>query len=158
MGELFQGVFTSDEMQVDRHVFRVDGAAMLSITLLDGAFEHVLVEVKDPTGAMRALLTYKTRIKQACITDSILTTTNGCVPGPILDGDWTVEVVRTYPVNGGYSLRIDGNLGAVPRHGDNPIDVDRKAVVEPRSGWFAGDFHTHSMYSDGRIIASRKVV
>ena len=148
---LFKGTFTSEEMQVDRHRFHVSGATMLSFTLLEGKFEHVLVEVKDPTGTMRALLTYKTRIKQACLTDSEITTTNGCVAGPIQDGDWSIEVVRTYPVEGGYSLRVDENLGALPRGGFNPINLDREAVIEPRAGWFAGDFHTHSMYSDGRI-------
>lgn len=148
---LFHGTFTSEEMQVDHHVFHVEDAAMLSFTLLDGEFEHVLVEVKDPSGAMRALLTYKTRVKQACLTDSGLTSTNGCVPGPISDGDWTLDIVRTYPVEGGYSLRIDVNLGSLPREGSNPLKVDRGAIVEPRSGWFVGDFHAHGMYSDGRI-------
>lgn len=147
----FCGVFHDSITQLDSFTFEVNGVDSIHFTLLEGAFEHFFLIVKDPEQTVRALLTYKTRLKQYSLTTSALTSDNNTLPGPLQNGTWSAQIIRTYPVKGSYEFEVAFNLGASCRKSENPMLTDRQKHQDTRTGWFRGDFHLHSAYSDGRI-------
>lgn len=148
---LIEGEFNSDITQIQNYAFEVNGVSSIHFTLLEGAFEHFFILVKDPHKEIRALLTYKTRMKQYCLSKTPLTSDNNTVPGELPDGTWTVQIVRTYPIAGGFKLSVDTVLGEQEKPGRSVLMQRFDELKDPRSGWYQGDFHTHSAYSDGRV-------
>lgn len=148
---IIEGVFDTGITQIDSYVFEVKGANSLHFTLLDGAFEHFFVLVKDPLGTLRALLSYKTRVKTYCLSTSYLHSDNYTLAGELYDGTWSIEIVRTYPVQGGYKLQIESDLGTAEKKGKNPLLCPQSLITDKRTGWYRGDFHMHSAYTDGRV-------
>ncbi len=82
--------------------------------------------------------------------------TPGFVPGPVVAGEWTIEVdvhsviSRADGQPNAYTLRIDSAEGAdlkttVARPTDAPASP---RISEPR--WLRGELHLHSEHSDGR--------
>ena len=148
---LIEGEFNSNITQILNYEFEVSGVSSIHFTLLEGAFEHFFVLVKDPHKEIRALLTFKTRMKQYCLSTSLLTSDNNTVPGLLPDGIWTIQIVRTYPIAGGFKLAVDTMKGEQKKDGRNPLTQCLDEIKDPRSGWYQGDFHMHSAYSDGRV-------
>lgn len=146
-----EGTFNTNTTQIDSYQFEVNGVTSIHLTLLDGAFEHFFVIVKDTQQKIRALLTYKTRIKQYCISSSFETSDNHTISGSIPNGTWTIDVVRTYPIKAGYTLQIDFDLGVTNFSGRNLLQESYHGISDERIGWYRGDFHMHSAYSDGRV-------
>jgi len=76
---------------------------------------------------------------------SPLTATPGYLPGPVEPGTWAVLIGVPNIRQGSedsFSIRVTLH------------DTDRprpSVVVRPGPGWFAGDLHTHSAHSDGRV-------
>lgn len=132
-------------------MFEVDGASSIHFTLIEGAFEHFFVIVKDPLGTIRALLSYKTRVKTYCLSSAYLHSDNNTIAGSIQNGTWSVDVVRTYLVKGGYRLQIEYDLGTTEKKGQNPLASSHDLIRDPDTGWYRGDFHMHSAYTDGRV-------
>ncbi|MFB5268661.1 CehA/McbA family metallohydrolase [Paenibacillus enshidis] len=96
--------------------------------------------------------------------------TCGSVPGPLPQGEWTVQVYGMKPeATATYTLTIQTGLGAPDSEGTLPpvgkyqwtgpvtpgtamsyqnYPWDRVAAVEPR--WYSGDFHMHTRLTDGK--------
>lgn len=73
----------------------------------------------------------------------------GYLPGPPLPGNWSVLVgVASVPERTRYrlSIRLSSDLSG-PR-----------GALKSQPGWYAGDLHTHSGHSDGRIASSNTPV
>lgn len=146
-----EGTFNTNTTQIDIYQFEVNGVNSIHFTLLNGAFEHFFIIVKDSFQQIRALLTYKTRCKQYCLSTSFETSSNNMIAGELPNGTWTLEVVRTYPIKNGYSLQIDFDLGIHKEGARNLLQESHCDISDERVGWYRGDFHMHSAYSDGRI-------
>lgn len=152
---LIEGVFHSDITQIERYTFEVSGVKTIHFTLLEGAFEHFFVIVKDPYEKIRALFTYKTRLKTYTLSQVYEESDNDTLSGELYDGTWSIEIVRTYPVQGGFKLQVLFDLGVANLvQGNNPLTTPKDKIYQSREGWYQGDFHLHSAYSDGRITLS----
>ena len=154
----FSGAYNDAPVQIDEHRFEVEGACSLHLLLVTGAFEHVLVYVRDPAGRIRALLSYKTRIHRYVIAAEPGDCTNGAVPGALPDGAWTLEIVRTYPVPGGYEIKIEccsDIYGEPAEETVNPLEVPFGRQVDARARWYRGDLHLHTAWTDGRVSIAR---
>lgn len=148
---IFHEEFSSATTQVIMKEFVIDEVQSIHFRLLEGAFEHFFVIVKDPKKQVRALLTFKTRIKEYCLSASPLTSDNNTIPGVLWKGTWTLQIVRTYPVEGGCCIAVDVDQGTHPKEGQLCLEVDQNRIQDEREGWYQGDFHMHSSYSDGRV-------
>lgn len=146
-----KGRFNNEELQVIETQFEVTDVESIHFRLLEGAFEHFFVIVKDPKQQIRALLTYKTRKKDYCLSPFILTSDNYTVPGVLWNGAWTIQIVRTYPVEGEFTLAVDFNQGTSVQSGKNCLIEPADALYDDREGWYRGDLHLHTAFSDGRV-------
>ncbi|MBV7407045.1 CehA/McbA family metallohydrolase [Enterobacter sp. ENT03] len=145
-GEADDEVFTT--------VIPLHDAKGIDITLQAGPFEHFFLIVKDPQHRMRALLTWKTRIKQYQIRETFADGSNNTLPGKIMAGEWSFTVVKPGRLCGeiAYDIHCCGEVkeNAQPE-AVAVLDKPWNDVVNPRSGWYRGDLHAHSEYSDGRV-------
>ena len=152
---VLKGTFGSDTLQIDSHSFEVECVSSITIKLVSGAFEHVFCVVRDADGVLRALMTYKSRIREATITELPFSTSNTALAGPLPAGTWTIDVVRTYPVAGDYEISVEFDRAIDYTSCDardfNPLATDFEHVVDERDGWYSGDLHAHSAWSDGRV-------
>lgn len=148
---IYREEFSKTNTEVIEKKFEIGDVCSIHFRLIEGAFEHFFVIVKDSKKQIRALLTYKTRLKEYCLTSSLQTSDNNTVPGVLWKGTWTMEIVRTYPVKGGFTLAVDVDQGIHHKDGQDCLKLDKEAVKDEREGWYQGDFHMHSAYSDGRV-------
>lgn len=151
---MIKGMFDQSQTQVFHESFEVNKATSIHFELLEGAFEHFFVVVKDPTAKIRALFTFKTRQKQYVLSKSFTTSDNYTECGAIDDGTWSLDVVRTYPITGGFSINIAFDLGTQATDALSVMHQDFEHLYDEREGWYRGDFHVHSEYSDGRVPQS----
>ncbi len=89
--------------------------------------------------------------------------TPGYLPGPIKEGEWTVEL-DTHMILPGETCNYNLDINFNPKnHGENyptdkslkeqkQIDIYLKELhpVEKPDGWLVGDLHTHTNHSDGQ--------
>lgn len=155
---IFHNTFHTSITEVIEQKFEIGTVHSIHFRLLEGAFEHFFVIIKDSKKQIRALLTFKTRMKEYCLSTSLLTSDNNTVPGILWKGVWTMQIVRTYPIEGGYTLAIDVDQGLHQTYGQNCLIFDKGAIKDEREGWYQGDFHMHSMYSDGRVTHEEIIV
>lgn len=88
--------------------------------------------------------------------------------GEIMEGSWTIDIVvlakETVPSNQPWctciiSFNDETNIikadAAVWQASDKAVfhltEYDTNQVVNPKTGWYKGDFHTHTIYSDGEM-------
>lgn len=158
---VLRGSFTQETLQIDHHAVEIGAATSIVITLLEGTFEHFFCIVRDPSGVQRALITFKTRIKEYRISTLPLSTDNGALPGEIAQGTWTIDVVRPYPVAGGYAIEVvetsDVDYRGWGDYAFNPLATACDELFDARDGWYRGDFHAHSAWSDGRVSLAEVV-
>ncbi len=148
---IIQGNFNDAISQVDHYEFEVNGNKSVHFTLLEGEFQHFFVVVKNPCGKVCAVLSYKTRVKTYCLTNCCSTCSNNMFATELIDGLWSIDVVRTCPIKNGYKLSIEFDLGTLIEEGVNPYAIDNAHIYNLRCGWYKGDLHLHSFYTDGRI-------
>lgn len=146
--------FGEAEYEVFTTVIQVDNAQGIDITLNTGPFEHFFLIVKDPQQRIRALLTWKTRIKQYQICETFDGCSNNTLPGKIMAGEWSFTVVKPGWLCGDIEYEIHCYSG-VKENGQTDtaavLDKSWDEVVNPCSRWYSGDLHAHSEYSDGRV-------
>ena len=154
---LLENKFNNNITQVDRYAFEVKGKKSLHFKLLEGEFQHFFIVVKDPKNEIKAIFTFKTRLKSYYMSNDFNTYSNNSLKGELLDGIWNIEVVRTYPINNGYKIEITfdekedcENLKCEELY-FNPFYQDTKKIYDKRAAWYQGDLHLHSYFSDGRI-------
>jgi hypothetical protein len=134
------------------------GVAELAITLAhDGAANQLDLGLFDPRGhdlgdpagfrgwsgsARRELVVGETAA------------TPGYLPGPIRPGTWHALLgAATVPV-GGLDWRLEVRCRPRRRHGlrFTPRPTADRRVLVAAPGWYRGDLHTHTIYSDGRYL------
>ncbi len=146
--------FTAQPFEVLTTEFNVQDARSINIHLREGVFEHVFMLVKDPQQQLRALLTWKTRLKHFTVGESPETTSNNALAGALQAGVWTITVIRPTPLTGYVEFEIvtrsaqsevvmNSPCAVLSRRWDNVVDAAEK--------WYCGDLHCHSVYSDGRV-------
>jgi len=146
--------FCEAEYEVFTTIIQVNNAQGIDIMLSAGPFEHFFLIVKDPQQRIRALLTWKTRIKQYQIREIFHVGSNNTLPGKIIAGEWSFTVVKPcwfsgeieYEVHCCSDMNEDVKTDAVA-----VLDKPWDEVVNPCSKWYSGDLHAHSEYSDGRV-------
>lgn len=149
--------FNDNDTQVDHYTLEVHDRRSVHFTLMEGAFEHFFIIVKNPTGNIQAIFTFKTRLKDYYITNDFNTYSNNSLCGELLDGTWKIDIVRTYPIEGGYKIKI--SFDEIINNEDidyenkyySPLKQNLTQIYNKRSAWYQGDLHLHSHYSDGRI-------
>ena len=86
------------------------------------------------------------------LTGDHATTTPRLVPGPIPPGRWQLmQWLRDCPKSGvtyKYTITLSFDGPAPPREMPEPPPYD-PGVLNPRSGWYPGELHSHTIYSDG---------
>lgn len=146
----FKGAFDQNETQIFHYSFSINKVTSLHFQLLEGAFEHFFVLVKDPKGVIRGQFTFKTRIKSYVIAETFAEASNLTAWGTLEDGEWSLDVIRTYPIVGGFDIHLAYNLGVIETR-DSIAMAQAVSIEQSGVGWYAGDLHCHSYYSDGRI-------
>ncbi|SFR12864.1 hypothetical protein SAMN04487773_3113 [Enterobacter sp. kpr-6] len=126
----------------------------IDITLCAGPFEHYFLVVKDPRGHIRAVLTWKTRIRDYHIREAFNAGSNNTLPGEIVDGEWTFTVVKPGFISG--EIEYEVHLCASVQDDPQPnaiavLDKSWDEIINPHAGWYCGDLHAHSAWSDGRV-------
>ncbi|MDO5146460.1 MAG: CehA/McbA family metallohydrolase [Eubacteriales bacterium] len=125
--------------------------------------------LKDPEGKLRfqKQLSYSTPI--IVLGKSSTDTTIGGIPGEMMAGEWTIEIylfseyLEQIPEGEKLPLvfrisdekkevpeTIDGDLWADETFGYSRLNKDR--IWKEGTGWYKGDFHTHTQLSDGREL------
>ncbi|WP_182437982.1 CehA/McbA family metallohydrolase [Bombilactobacillus bombi] len=144
------------EIEIHQFNFRVKKAKSIEIDLLDGIFEHALIIVKDPTNKVRILFSFKSRLRQRFLAETDAHTTNGGISGPIMDGIWTLIVIKP-------SLRVTGKYQIEVRFDRSITELDENNYFSPinklsqinlthyNNSWLSAELHSHSYYSDGRV-------
>lgn len=149
---IFAGEFTQKEVENFTFPVPIYNAESIKVTL-DGPFEHMFVILKDPEGKIRALLTFKTRVKSYFINADILHSTNGTVWGELPDGEWELIVVKPQHASGKFLLEVTMNeqFTHAPSSWIDVLHQEHSKIIHLESRWYRGELHAHSYYSDGRV-------
>jgi len=126
--------------------------------------------VFDPRGRLRGQYWGKQAAEQLVITTEAGSSSCATVPGPILEGEWRVEVfgvADSHPLP--WSVTVECGTGPAPADTLPPVgavpwtqgltsvpvlDRERLArVVRRTRAWYRGDFHAHTRASDGHQSA-----
>ena len=145
---IIKGSFNDSELEFLTYNFEVKNTRSICFKLINFPFEHISVIVRDPLSKIRGLFTFKTRQEKFVITNS--SSSNLFNTDVINDGIWTIEVARTYKVDEGFELCIEFNTNDVTNEYYD-IDFDKSKIYNADKGWYSGDLHMHSNYSDGRV-------
>lgn len=121
----------------------------LKITIDSDKFEHFFLIVKDPKGDIRAALTYKTRIKEYIISEDEDYSSYCTKSGKIEIGKWEFTIIKPYEILGGFSILIQSVDFSVKNELEK-IQFEPMKIFNKIKGWYKGDLHIHSTYTDGR--------
>ena len=146
------GIFSGSGIEIFDYKIKMENIRKnISIKLDSEVFEHFFLIVKDPDKKIRALLTYKTRIKEYIISVGKEDTSNGTIYGILPDGVWEFTVIKPYDIKGEFAFEIETDVNT-EKTGYNlellKTDFEKKYSDEKK--WYRGDLHVHSSYSDGR--------
>jgi hypothetical protein len=122
--------------------------------------------VWDPGKKLRVQSLYINEPKEIMLSANPADTSFSAVPGPILKGEWKLEVLAaTYKASPDYRFSFECG------HGTSACDFEKceswtdgsensglflnlydgSKVLKAEQGWFKGDFHTHTTESDGKM-------
>ena len=146
------GIFNEPKIEIFSYKIKLENIRENIFIKLDSeVFEHFFLIVKDPDKKIRALLTYKTRIKEYIISAGKEDTSNGTVCGEFPGGIWEFTVIKPYDIKGEFAFEVETDV-KTEKTGYNlellKSDFDKKYSSEKK--WYKGDLHVHSNYSDGR--------
>ena len=154
----FRGTLTGRDVKRHiPHVFQVpEGATRVRATLgfdpaiVAGHRNMICLSLYDPCTFRGARHRHGNRHAAEIRHDSA---TPGFLPGPLPAGDWVVQL-ETHMVMPGeactYRIAVAVDHAEVPpAGGDTPPEPCFDTIEDPRSGWYLGDLHAHSVHSDG---------
>lgn len=145
--------FTQPTCEVHTSYVQVQPDEDIHITLVDGPFEHFFLLVKDPEQRLRALFTWKSRIRHYGIYPTVGDNANLTLPGPMSAGKWEFTVVKPGKLQGQATIEVSCtpsiSVGELPKNA--VLDKPHGSVVNAQHRWYRGDLHAHSLYSDGRV-------
>ena len=147
-----EGIFSKPEIEVFTYKMKLENIRKnICIKLDSDIFEHFFLIVQDPDKKIRALLTYKTRVKEYIISAEKEDTSNGTVCGGLPGGIWEFTVIKPYNISGEFAFEVEKDVKTEKTGYDLELlktDFDKK--YSPDKRWYKGDLHVHSYYSDGR--------
>lgn len=125
----------------------------------------------DPAQNLRAQALYINETKNITLSTNPEITNFSSVPGPILKGEWKLEILAaTYKANPDYTLTYECGQATVEseiKSFDSWIEgtdhnngfklnlYDSSKVLKQEQKWYKGDFHTHTTESDGKMTPER---
>jgi hypothetical protein len=126
----------------------------------DGFPEGGLIVLFDPHGDIR-LNRWARRGETVALGPDPTQTSAGGVPGAIPSGKWSLRAFLPFPSDKDFPIEIRPEATSPTEPLVTPMTTDpgralRMAGYEPervyaaRPGWFKGDFHTHTILSDGK--------
>jgi hypothetical protein len=146
------GIFEKPEIEIFRYTIKLENIQKnICIKINSEVFEHFFLIIKDPDKKIRALITYKTRIKEYIISAVKEDTSNGTVYGRLPGGNWEITVIKPYDITGEFFFEVKTDVNTNKTGYDLELlktGFDKKYSEDKR--WYSGDLHVHSNYSDGR--------
>ncbi|MGL5702713.1 MAG: hypothetical protein ACRCW5_06210, partial [Cetobacterium sp.] len=104
---ILNGVFTEKECEVLTFNLNFRNIKTNIILFLKSCpDEHFPVTLKDPNGNIRILTTFKAKEKIFYSGKSFECSSNGSLPGELIDGIWKLEVTKPYAFKGMFVLEI----------------------------------------------------
>lgn len=149
--------FNDDKsIEIHQYQFKVKNVKNININLLDGIFEHAIIMVKDPHNIVRILFSFKSRFRSRFLSTEEIHTTNGAISGPILDGIWTLTIIKpSKRVKGKYQIEIRFDREITLNDSNQYLTLKNNFYNEtsnvPNNSWVNTELHSHSYYSDGRV-------
>lgn len=146
-----------DEKEIEKISFFYDlkeNVDNLTVSIISGSFEHAPIIIKDPSGAIRGLMSLKTRKPVRFIGENINSTSNGMISGKIQKGRWEIQIIKpSTRVTGKFQIEVSKNM-VYQNKDDDLVDIlsqDWNKKYSEESKWYMSEFHCHSYYSDGRV-------
>ena len=105
------GIFNEPKIEIFSYKIKLENIRKNIFIKLDlEVFEHFFLIVKDPDKKIRALLTYKTRVKEYIISSGKEDTSNGTVFGGLSGGIWEFTVIKPYDIKGEFAFEIETDV------------------------------------------------
>ena len=105
------GIFNEPKIEIFSYKIKLENIRENIFIKLDSeVFEHFFLIVKDPDKKIRALLTYKTRIKEYIISAGKEDTSNGTVCGEFPGGIWEFTVIKPYDIKGEFAFELETDV------------------------------------------------
>jgi hypothetical protein len=149
----FKGEFKENRIEIFNYNFQIEkNINEISIELISKTFEHFFLIIKDPTNKIRALFTYKTRIKKYILSENINLYSNSTLSTPIIHGKWNITLIKPYNIKGKFLIQIcPTERQKYFNLKNNFIQINNlNKIYNNDAKWYKGDLHIHSYYSDGR--------
>lgn len=149
---LIKHAFNENEVEVVQYHFDTLQNKSIHIQFNKVPFSHCFVLIRDPKQQVRGVLTFKTRNFSYVLTEDMNTTTQGLLEGKIIDGVWTLEIVRVAHLKQeDVEIEISMDQLVVSSDKQTVLFQNHQTVIHDEKKWYATDLHMHSMYSDGRV-------
>jgi len=171
---IIQGSIGSDQLPINSHMFSIDESLeylILEFEASRNAWFGLLVW--DPNGVLRIQYLQGRSPNTLVLHAKPHLTSYLTVAGEIVQGEWKVEVMGAAPVvtklgSITYQLHIRGGRGELdqelkylPIDGESWTQIENHHFtleryswdkpVRQTAGWYKGDFHTHTILSDGKM-------
>lgn len=132
----------------------------------------IFMLVKNPKGIIRFQKQLGYSEPVICIGQSERDTTIGGIPGEIEPGDWTVETYvfaehverMAQEMKIPFTVKVSDEERTIREKIGGPVWVDEAfdyrnydmdRYFQKETGWYKGDFHTHTQLSDGKELPER---
>lgn len=149
---IFENKFNNENIQIDEYKFKVMGAESITLEILKAPFEHCLVFLKNPDKKIKMIISFKTRKKTYTLSEDFDLSDNCTLNSKIDNGEWTLEILKTYKIEGEYSISVSFNNQLTKSNNKfNPLKFPKNKIIDESSKWYVGDLHMHSFYTDGRV-------
>lgn len=148
---------------ISRYVFEVatDLAQIeLNITTSIQPWYHIFV-LHNGQQVGQVLITHKQVTRQVLIGKTVATSCATVFPQGTLIGQWEIVVIGSQLTDAGDTITIQHlNHQITDALIDNESSIDivhELAEISAKSGWVKGDFHTHTIYSDGAMTRQANI-
>jgi hypothetical protein len=121
--------------------------------------EHFPVILKDPSGNIRLLTSFKSKEKYFCIGKTFEDSSNCTIPGEMTNGNWKVEIVKPYLFEGNFVIEVvkDKEMKLENKFIDI-FSFDYSKIYCKDKKWYQGELHAHTKFSDGFLTFERLLV
>ena len=143
------GLFTDNNtFDFFDHKIIVEKGCFLTLEILKAPFEHITVNFINPEGVCLFVTTLKTRLQNFKLYENIT------------PGEWTIKIIRSYPVppkyTKDYSLEINQvSIEKLSEYNDfysvRSAATDVNKFTNSTQKYYSGDIHLHTNFSDGRM-------
>lgn len=148
--KIIKDKFNNEETEIKEYEVVINTDIKSLKVIIDSTkFEHFFLIIKDPSNKIRALITYKTRIKEYIISEDKNISSYCTKYGKLEKGIWKLIVIKPYNIDCEFSILLE-SLKSDIKNNFSIINFDKDKILNNEKRWYKGDFHVHSTYSDGR--------